>query len=99
MTVQKIFSKGRGLWTLSFFVVFLLADLGMRLPAACAQGISPNDVQARMNRIENELQTLSRAIFRGESPPPEIMSSMQADQASRTDLERRLDALETTCEP
>lgn len=80
---------------LSFFVFFLLTGPEAGLSVACAQGLSSgNDVQARMNRIENEIQTLSRAIFRGESLPPEMMASMQADQAARSDLERRLDALE-----
>lgn len=29
-----------------------------------------SDTNARMQRIENEIQTLSRAIFKGETPPP-----------------------------
>ncbi len=79
---------------LSFFAVFTILTLLCPFSNAHAQGVPSNDVQARMNRIENEIQTLSRAVFRGESPPPEMMSSLQADQAARSDLERRLDALE-----
>lgn len=96
--VEKKIRAGRGGFALSLFMCFLSAGALLFLPVngriAHAQTTPSNDLQIRMNRIENEIQTLSRAIFRGESPPAEMISSMQADQASRADVERRLDAIE-----
>lgn len=34
-----------------------------------------SDVQSRLRRIENELDTLNRAVYRGETPPPGSVSS------------------------
>ncbi|MFN3828164.1 MAG: tol-pal system protein YbgF [Micavibrio sp.] len=51
------------------------------------------DAQARLNRIENEIETLSRAIFKGEEPPAGSLSSPSAD-AARAALEVRLNQLE-----
>lgn len=85
---------GRGGFALSFFMCFLGLGTLLLTPPGQAQTLPSNDLQIRMSRIENEIQTLSRAIFRGESIPPEMASSMQADQAARADIERRLDAIE-----
>lgn len=98
-SVEKKIKAGRGGFALSLFMCFLSAGALLFLPVngriAYAQTTPSNDLQIRMSRIENEIQTLSRAIFRGESPPAEMLSSMQADQASRADVERRLDAMES----
>lgn len=49
--------------TLSAFV--LLLAVSVISPPAQAQ-----NTDARLKRIENEIQTLSRAVFKGEAPPP-----------------------------
>ncbi len=73
----------------------LAAFVGMGLfcvtPHAVAQ---PGDVQSRMNRLENEIETLSRSIFKGEEPPPGALSSPSSD-AARAALEVRINQLET----
>lgn len=58
------------------------------------------DERDRLNRLENEIQTLSRAVFRGEMPSPGVVEGMQADDASgsggesRAALELRLSQME-----
>lgn len=55
------------------------------------QAQSSGDTNNRLNRIENEIETLSRAIYRGEEPPPGAFSG-GADAAA---TEVRLQQLET----
>ena len=50
------------------------------------------DMQNRLKRIENEVETLSRAVYRGEAPPPGAVSS---GGASSADIEIRLQQIET----
>lgn len=52
---------------------------------------SSRDTDNRIQRLENEVQTLSRAIYRGEEPPPGAFSGGGDDAA----LGVRLDQLET----
>lgn len=80
--------------SIRLMVLSLLGGVALySLPAAAQQ-----DVNARMNRLENEIQTLSRAVFRNEMPPPGEMQSMGAasgsDPASQASLEVRLSQLE-----
>lgn len=49
------------------------------------------DTNARLSRIENEIQTLSRAIFKGETPPPGAFDSGNPDAAR---IESRLTQME-----
>ena len=49
------------------------------------------DVQNRINRLENEIETLSRAIYKGETPPP---GSLSAGGSSSADTEIRLQQIE-----
>lgn len=51
------------------------------------------DTQARLTRIENEIQTLSRAIFKGETPPPGAFGA-SADQTAQAELQLRLTQME-----
>ena len=51
------------------------------------------DVDNRLKRIENEIDTLSRAIYRGETPPPGTFSG--GGSGNTADLEIRLQQIET----
>ncbi|HEY8192029.1 MAG TPA: tol-pal system protein YbgF [Alphaproteobacteria bacterium] len=50
----------------------------------------------RVNRLENEIQTLSRAVFKGEMPPPGAMQSMTGagDTKTAAAMEVRISQLE-----
>jgi tol-pal system protein YbgF len=52
------------------------------------------DEQARLDRIENEIQTLSRAVFKGEQPPAGMAAQMQAGSPSGGADEERLTEIE-----
>lgn len=60
--------------------------------ALCVSGpaLAQSDVENRMKRLENEINTLSRAIYRGEEPPPGAFSG-----GATTDMEVRLQQLES----
>jgi len=47
---------------------------------------------ARLTRIENEIETLSRAIFKGETPPPGSLGSASQEQQANAEL--RINGLE-----
>lgn len=89
---------GQGLCALSLFACMLLSGVALFAPAGGARAQSVNDVQARLNRIENEIQTLSRAMFRGEQPPQEFFTQQQSagggSAAAQADLDVRLSRLE-----
>lgn len=59
--------------------------------AAPAAAIA-DDAKSRISRLENEVQTLSRAIFRGEAPPAGFGAMAGQDAAN---MEVRLQQLET----
>ncbi|MCB9990804.1 MAG: tol-pal system protein YbgF [Rhodospirillales bacterium] len=64
------------------------------LCAACvAAPAFAQDTNARLSRIENELQTLSRAVFRGETPPPGSLGGSLSTGTANTEL--RLQQIET----
>lgn len=52
--------------------------------------LAQNDTSARLSRMENEIQTLSRAIFKGETPPPGAF----AGNADAANIESRLTQME-----
>lgn len=52
------------------------------------------DVESRISRMENEIKTLSKAIFRGEQPPPGAFSSGN-DAAATASFEIRIQQMET----
>lgn len=68
MTATNIFhkQKARRLTALCLLLSGVVLASG---PAAAQM-----DVQSRLNRLENELQTLNRAVYKGEAPPPEEIS-------------------------
>jgi tol-pal system protein YbgF len=51
-----------------------------------------SDVPSRLTRMENEIQTLSRAVFKGETPPPGSFSGGDSTQA---DMQNRLTQMES----
>lgn len=51
-----------------------------------------SDVSSRINRLENEIDTLSRAVFKGEIPPAGAMSSGGASVGA--DIENRLSQIQ-----
>lgn len=51
------------------------------------------DMQNRIKRLENEIDTLSRAVYRGEKPPPGSFSGGNA--AASANVEVRLQQMET----
>lgn len=52
------------------------------------------DMQNRIKRLENEIDTLSRAVYRGEKPPPGSFSGGGASSGG-ADVEVRLQQIET----
>ena len=76
-------------------LVFLI---GACLPVIMSVPAHAQDVQTRINRLENEMQTLNRAVFKGEMPPEGSMSvmsgSLNADAAAQANIELRLSQLE-----
>lgn len=73
----------------------LTSTLALALLSAPAFAQSGGDANARLNRIENELQTLSRAVYKGEEPPPGSMNFTAADNANVAGMEVRLTQIET----
>ena len=55
---------------------------------------SASELNNRIGRLEKEIQTLNRALFRGEKPPASAYSG-GSDAAAQADLEIRLSQLET----
>lgn len=74
------------------FALGLALCAGMVPSMALAQ--SSYDVSNRLTRIENELDTLNRAVYRGERPPPTADSFIQND-AVQANVEVRIQQLET----
>lgn len=58
---------------------------------ASAQAQSARDMANRLSRIENEIETLNRAVYRGETPPT---STFSADPAASAAAEVRIQQLE-----
>ncbi|MBX2834829.1 MAG: tol-pal system protein YbgF [Micavibrio sp.] len=75
-----------GLLALSLCAVFVLFDG----PQALAQ--SAGEIVNRLGRLEKEVETLSRAVYRGEKPPVEFNSSGGGTAAADTEI--RLQQLE-----
>ena len=51
-----------------------------------------NSVESRVDRIEREMQTLSRAIYKGDVPPPSISAPVDAQANAATEM--RLNQIE-----
>lgn len=65
--------------------------LATTVPAFAQSG---DNIGARLNRLENEIQTLSRAVFKGEAPPPALFDSASENAAGRAQIELRLSQIE-----
>jgi len=78
-----------GLLVVGFGVVILALGGG----DALAQ--SSRDLANRIDRLEKEIETLSRALFRGEEPPAGAFSGGGANDAARANMEVRLTGLES----
>ena len=73
----------------------LAAFLGLGLFCVSATPVlAQSDVQSRMKRLENEIETLSRAVYKGDTPPAGVFSSPTED-AARAATENRMNQLET----
>lgn len=68
----------------------LLVLMGVACVLAFGQPAAAQDVSSRLKRLENEIETLSRAVYRGETPPPGSLSS----GAASADTEIRLQQME-----
>jgi tol-pal system protein YbgF len=87
MSAQRTFKNTRKARIfLGLLAMVTLADAG--LSTVYAQ----QDDRARIKRLENEVETLSRALYKGETPPPGAFSGGSDDAAG---LSVRLDQLET----
>lgn len=69
------------------------------LAALSGPSFAQQEADARLNRLENEIQTLSRAVFRNELPPQDQMQAMSgagtgANPAAQANLELRISQLE-----
>lgn len=76
---------------------FALIGLGIALTAAPVMA-QPNDVSqlsGRIGQLENQIQTLSRAVFRGDVPPPQFNEPAPVNAAATATLEVRLNQLES----
>lgn len=77
-------NRSRFLQTVGFATLLVFATLNPAHNTAMAQN---SDVNARMKRIENEIDTLSRAIFKGETPPA---GSFSGNDAANADMQNRM---------
>lgn len=66
---------------------FVGAALITSVPKAYAQS---NDIVNRLKRIENDVDTLNRAVYKGEKPPAPI-----SDGGASSDVESRINQIET----
>lgn len=78
-----------GFWKAQIFLGLLVS--GMILTSAPAFAQSNRDTTNRLNRIENELETLGRAVYKGEQPSPGAYSS----GTSAADAEVRIQQFES----
>lgn len=74
----------------AWLVLGLLAFGAFVVLPATAQAQS-RDVTSRLNRLENEIQTLNRAVYRGEKPSSPVLSG---DPAANAAAEVRIQQLE-----
>lgn len=70
----------------------LFVAVGLSVGGSAAFAQSSSDLTNRLRRLENEMQTLSRAVYRGETPPAGAIADSPESQAN---TEVRLQQLET----
>lgn len=77
-----------------FKALILTCMVGTALAVpSLAEAQSSRDLQNRINRLETELETLSRAVYRGENPPEPFVSDKSASM--QANMEVRLQQIET----
>lgn len=76
-------------WKIIFVVTLVTA---MEFVSSSALAQTSRETQNRIQRLENEIQTLSRAVYRGEAPPSPIGSAPSAQNNAAVEL--RLQGLE-----
>src|SRR5262245_20058897 len=82
----RLFSGLRHFVCLSLFVAAFLA---------CMLSARAENTEAKLDRLENEIQTLSRAIYKGEAPPPGSLDTGAAAAEVQANINNRLSQLET----
>lgn len=70
---------------------FSLAFVLVGISIAQAQS---NDFSSRLNRLENELETLNRAVYNGEAPPVPIMNNRVVGNDATAQMEVRIQNME-----
>jgi len=75
----------------SLLALLLIGGLLMGADHVHAQNV--NSIESRINRLENEMQTMSRAMFRGDVPPPQHIAPQQDTLASSA-MEVRIGQIE-----
>ncbi len=75
---------------------FAYIGLGLMIAATpvLAQTNDVSQLSSRIGQLENQIQTLSRAVFRGDVPPPQFDAPAPANAAAVATLEVRLSQLE-----
>lgn len=77
-------------------VLGLLALGGLIFVSGSAQAQSSRDIINRLSRLENEIETLNRAVYKGDvSPSASASYTPSASPRAQADLEVRLQQLET----
>lgn len=82
----------KGLRRMARLGLFAACLLSAALPPVSG-ALAQQDTAARLGRLENEIQTLSRAVFRGEQPPPSAVLPAAAPQ-DVSGLESRIAQIE-----
>lgn len=81
-----------------FLCLSCVVPIGIVVCSASASAQSTNDIVNRINRLENDIQTLNRAFYRGEMPPqqggPFAAPSMGGQNPSAASIEIRLQQME-----
>lgn len=73
---------------ITYFAFF--AGVGLSTFAASAQNI--NSLQTRLDRMEREMLTLSRSVYKGDVPPPQMQSTTSAQVTAQSEV--RMNQLE-----
>ncbi len=75
-------------WSISGLLILMAGAVFVSAPV---EAQNSRDLQSRINRLENEIDTLSRAVYKGEQPPA---GSFSGGGAPSADVEVRLQQME-----
>lgn len=76
------------------FPVLPLTVIGAVLLSAPVSAQNINSIEARMDRMEREMQTLSRSVFKGDVPPPSATGGSSVDSRQAAQMEVRMNQIE-----